>query len=113
MVEIVNPGGHVGIVGVYISPDPKGASEQAKQGVFPFPIAKFFDKAVSVGMGQCPVKKYNECLRDLIIAGRAKPRGIVSHRIRIDDAPRAYQKFDERTDGFTKVLIKFGEAKAA
>ena len=73
-------------------------------------MAKLFDKAISVGMGQCPVKRYNEYLRDLIITGHARPGKIVSHHIRIDQAPEAYKKFDQRTDGYTKVLIQFPEA---
>ncbi|MHB1512654.1 MAG: glutathione-independent formaldehyde dehydrogenase [Acidiferrobacter sp.] len=113
MVKLVNPAGHIGIVGVYIAPDPGGKTAEAKQGVFALPMAELFDKAVTVGMGQCPVKLYNESLRDLIIAGRAKPSKIVSHRIAIDQAPEAYQKFDQRVDGYTKVLIQFPGARAA
>lgn len=33
-----------------------------------------------------------EYLRDLIITGRAKPSQIVSHRIDINDVPKAYDK---------------------
>ncbi len=113
LIKVVNPAGHIGIVGVYIAPDPGAENDQAKQGIFPFAVAEVFDKAVSIGMGQCPVKRYNEYLRDLIIMGRAKPSKIVSHRIRIEDAPDAYKKFDERSDGYTKVLIKFEQPKAA
>lgn len=51
------------------------------------------------------MKKYNRFLRDLIIAGKAKPSFVVSHDIDIDDAPSAYEKFDKRIDGYTKVLI--------
>jgi glutathione-independent formaldehyde dehydrogenase len=46
------------------------------------------------------------------VNGRAKPSQIVSHRIHIDDAPDAYDKFDKRIDGYTKVLIKFNEKAA-
>jgi glutathione-independent formaldehyde dehydrogenase len=66
-----------------------------------------------MGSGQAPVKKYNEYLRDLIVNGRAKPSKIVSHRINIEDAPDAYSKFDKRIEGYTKVLIRFGEKVAA
>jgi len=76
-------------------------------------MADFFDKALSLGTGQAPVKRYNEYLRDLIVNGHAKPSKIVSHHIEIDEAPEAYQKFDQRIDGYTKVLIKFGEQKKA
>jgi threonine dehydrogenase-like Zn-dependent dehydrogenase len=38
-------------------------------------------------------------------AGVAKPSFIISHEINIGDAPTAYQKFDQRIEGYTKVLI--------
>lgn len=57
-------------------------------------------------MGQAPVKRYNEYLRDLIVAGRAKPSVIVSHRLPLEKAPEAYEKFDQRIDGYTKILLK-------
>lgn len=66
-----------------------------------------------MGSGQAPVKKYNQYLRDLIVNGRAKPSKIVSHRIQIDEAPDAYEKFDKRIEGYTKVLIKFNQKAAA
>ena len=113
VVKVVNATGSVGIIGVYIAPDPGAKGEDAKKGVYPFPIADFFDKGLTMGSGQAPVKKYNEYLRDLIVTGKAKPSKIVSHRIEIDDAPDAYKKFDQRIDGYTKVLIKFTEERVA
>jgi glutathione-independent formaldehyde dehydrogenase len=112
-LKVVNATGHVGLIGVYIAPDPGAKGEDAKKGVYKFPIADFFDKGVTMGSGQAPVKKYNEYLRDLIVNGRAKPSQIVSHRIPIDEAPDAYDKFDKRIEGYTKILIKFGEKAAA
>jgi threonine dehydrogenase-like Zn-dependent dehydrogenase len=44
-------------------------------------------------------------LRDLIIAGKAKPSFVVSHEIGIDEAEIAYEKFDKRIENHTKVLI--------
>ena len=58
-----------------------------------------------MGTGQCNVKKYNRYLRDMIISGKADPSFVVSHEIGIDEAPEAYEKFDKRIDGYTKVLI--------
>ncbi len=49
--------------------------------------------------------EYNRELRDLIISGRAKPSFIVSHELGLDEAPDAYQNFDARLDGWTKVLL--------
>ncbi len=70
------------------------------------------DKGITIGQGQAPVKKYNVYLRDLIIAGKAKPSFIVSHRLPLSEAPHAYAEFDKRgVDGgeaWTKVLLKPG-----
>jgi glutathione-independent formaldehyde dehydrogenase len=58
-----------------------------------------------MGTGQCPVKRYNAELRDLIIAGKATPSLLVSHELTLDQAVDAYDKFDKRADGYTKVLL--------
>lgn len=113
VIRVVNPTGSVCLIGVYIAPDPGADDKDAKKGIFPFPVADFFDKALTIGCGQAPVKKYNEYLRDLIVTGRAKPSQIISHHISIEEAPNAYEKFDQRIDGYTKVLIKFGEDRKA
>ena len=63
------------------------------------------NQGLTIGTGQCNVKSYNRYLRDMIISGRAKPSFVVSHEIGIDEAPKAYTKFDRREDGYTKVLI--------
>lgn len=62
-------------------------------------------QGLTIGTGQCNVKKYNRYLRDMIISGRADPSFVVSHEIGIDEAPKAYEKFDKRVEGYTKVLI--------
>jgi glutathione-independent formaldehyde dehydrogenase len=95
-----------------LAPDPGAHDEHAKQGIYPVPLADIFDKGLTLGSGQAPVKRYNEYLRDLIVSGRAKPGKIVSHHIQIEDVPEAYQKFDQRVDGYTKVLIRFRKDKA-
>jgi glutathione-independent formaldehyde dehydrogenase len=113
-LRVVNSTGSIGVIGVYLAPDPGAKNDEAKQGIFPFSLAEFFDKALTMGTGQAPVKRYNEYLRDLIVNGRAKPSKIVSHHISIDDVPEAYDKFDKRIDGYTKVLIRFtGDKKLA
>jgi glutathione-independent formaldehyde dehydrogenase len=106
LAHVVNPTGRLGIVGVYFPEDPGGVDRAAKKGQFQLPLGDIFDKGLTIGMGQTPVKKYNAYLRDLIIAGRAKPSFIVSHRLTLDEAPAAYAKFDRRADGYTKVVLK-------
>jgi glutathione-independent formaldehyde dehydrogenase len=105
LVEVVRATGRLGVVGVYNPQDPGAATETAKQGRYAFNYGLVFDKAISMGHGQCPVKRYNRQLRDLIIRGRAKPSIIVSHELPLDQAPKAYDQFDKRVEGWTKVLL--------
>jgi glutathione-independent formaldehyde dehydrogenase len=108
LARVVNPTGVVGVIGVYMPQDPGAASEAAKQGRFQLPWGKLWEKGITVGRGQAPVKRYNVRLRDLIIAGRARPSFIVSHRLPLSDAPSAYEHFDRRDQGYTKVVLKPG-----
>jgi glutathione-independent formaldehyde dehydrogenase len=106
LVEVVRATGHIGVVGVYVPEDPKAVNELAKEGRVAFNYGAAFEKGISIGSGQCPVKKYNRELRDLIVAGRATPSFIVSHEVPLAEAPDAYAHFDARDDGWTKVLLR-------
>ena len=57
-------------------------------------------------MGRDDDKRWNRALRDMIVTGRAKPSQILSHRLRFDDAPKAFDKFDRREDGYIKVALE-------
>lgn len=106
LIMIVNPTGQLGIPGLYVPSDPGGVDPHAKEGRLLIPFGKLFEKGLSLGTGQCNVKKYNAYLRDMIIAGRAKPSFIVSNEVSLDQAPMAYEKFDKRVEGYTKVILK-------
>jgi glutathione-independent formaldehyde dehydrogenase len=69
------------------------------------PWPTLFRKDITVGMGRDHDKRYNAQLRDLIIAGRAKPGVVVSHRLPMADAPAAFRRFDRREDGYIKVVL--------
>jgi glutathione-independent formaldehyde dehydrogenase len=112
LVEVINPTGTLGIIGLYVPEDPGGVDAKAKEGIYNLPLGMIFEKGLKLGLGQTPVKQYNVFLRDMIIAGRAKPSFIVSHRVPLAQAPMAYEKFDKREDGYTKVLLKPAEASA-
>jgi len=105
LVRAVRATGGIGVVGVYVPQDPKAATDGAKQGRIGFDFGTMFQKGQRVGTGQCPVKRYNAALRDLIIAGRATPSLLVSHELPLAEAADAYDKFDKRADGYTKVLL--------
>lgn len=107
LATVVNPAGHLGIIGVYVDKDPAGRTESEKNGLLNIPFGLMWKKGVTIGMGQAPVKSYHVLLRDLIINEKAKPAFIVSDRIKIEDAPQTYQEFDKRDD-VTKAVIKLG-----
>ncbi|MFI9611975.1 glutathione-independent formaldehyde dehydrogenase [Streptomyces sp. NPDC052023] len=113
LVETVRATGRLGIPGLYVPSDPGGPDEHAKHGQLLVSIGRMFEKGQKMGTGQCNVKRYNRQLRDLIIAGRAKPSFVVSHELPLEDAPRAYEKFDKRIEGYTKVVLHPGHALAA
>jgi glutathione-independent formaldehyde dehydrogenase len=105
LINTVRPTGMLGVPGLYVPSDPGGPDANAKQGLLLVAIGKLFEKGLRMGTGQCNVKRYNRQLRDLIISGRAKPSFVVSNEIPLDQAPQAYEKFDKRIEGYTKVIL--------
>ena len=90
---------------MYVPTDPGGVDENAKRGALSLNFGRLFEKGLRLATGQCNVKRYNAYLRDMIIAGKAKPGFVVSHTVSLDDATDAYVKFDKRIDGYTKVIL--------
>jgi glutathione-independent formaldehyde dehydrogenase len=105
VIDVVNPTGALGIPGLYVPTDPGGVDEGSKRGALSINFGRLFEKGLRLGTGQCNVKKYNAYLRDMIISGRAAPSFVVSHTVSLDEAPDAYKKFDQRIDGYTKVIL--------
>ncbi len=110
LIEVVRATGRIGVVGVYVPEDPGATTELAKAGKIPFDYGSLWTKGITMGTGQCPVKKYNRELRDLIIRDRAEPSKIVSHVLPLEQAVDAYDRFDKREDGWTKVLLQPGKS---
>ena len=105
LARLVNPTGNLGIIGVFPSQDSGSPDELVRQGRLDVPWGRLFGKGVRIGMGRDHDERYNELLRDLIAARRIHPGRIVSHRLPLDDAPDAYRRFDERRDGYLKVVL--------
>lgn len=71
-----------------------------------FPMGIAFNKGLRFRMGQTPVHRYQEKLLTMVMDGTLSPEFVLSHTLPIDDAPRAYEMFAEKTDGCTKVILK-------
>ena len=105
LIQAVRPTGRIGVVGVFVPEDPAASDDLAKQGQFAMDFGTFFFKGQAMGTGQANVKQYNRGLRNLIHQGKLQPSVIVSHELNLDQAAAAYQSFDDREDGWTKVLL--------
>jgi len=105
LVSCVRATGRLGVVGVF-NPDPKSPDDLMKKGQIAFDLGNYFTKGMRMGSGQTNVKAYNRRLCRLIEKGKAKPSFIVSHRLPLDKAPEAYEHFDKRESGWTKVILQ-------
>jgi len=105
LIMVTRACGGLGIPGLYVPSDPGAPDSQSGKGQILISFGKLFEKGLHLGTGQCNVKAYNRYLRDLIISGVAKPSFVVSHEVGMDEAVVSYKKFDQRIDGYTKVLL--------
>jgi glutathione-independent formaldehyde dehydrogenase len=106
VVRVVNPTGHIGIIGVYAEHDLSPTSGGSRDGALRVPWASLFGKGVRVGLGRTHDRRYTTMLRDLVMSGRAHPGRIVSHHATLDEAPRYFQEFDRREAGVVKVVFR-------
>jgi glutathione-independent formaldehyde dehydrogenase len=106
LARLINPTGHLGIIGVYAETDLHPAPEGHTDGRMTVPWASFFTKGVSVRFGRTHDRRYTVPLRDLVLSGRARPGVVISHHARLDDAPRLYQAFDRRAGGIIKAVLR-------
>jgi glutathione-independent formaldehyde dehydrogenase len=105
LVNSVKYTGAIGVVGIYPPADPGGSDDLARHGEIAFDYGSFWTKGQQMGTGQCPVKTYDQKLRDLIHTGKATPSFVISHQLPLDQAPQGYQHFDNRDKGWTKVTL--------
>jgi glutathione-independent formaldehyde dehydrogenase len=106
LVKSVRATGGIGVVGVFVAEDPGSPDDLMKKGQLAFDFGTFWMKGQHMATGQANVKAYNRKLRDLIQAGKVSPSQIISHELPLEQAPEGYKNFDERNEGWTKVVLK-------
>lgn len=89
-------GAGLGIPGLYVTGDPGAVDENAKVGQIGVRLGLGWAKSHYFTTGQCPVKRYNRRLMNLILADKAHIADAVNATtISLDEAPNAYQQFDQ------------------
>ncbi|MFP5219716.1 MAG: alcohol dehydrogenase catalytic domain-containing protein [Actinomycetes bacterium] len=93
--DVVRRGGTISLSGVY-----GGAAD-------PIPMMQLFDKQVQLRMGQANVKKWVPEILPLLTDD--DPLGVDTfhtHALPLAEAPDAYAKFQQKKDGYVKVVFK-------
>lgn len=108
LVQTVKATGRIGVVGVFMPEDPGAQDRLARRGQLAFDFGQFWFKGQSMATGQANVKAYNRRLSRLIEHDKVRPSWIVSHQLPLEQAPEAYENFDKRKSGWTKVVLKPG-----
>jgi S-(hydroxymethyl)glutathione dehydrogenase / alcohol dehydrogenase len=93
-VRAVRRGGVVSVVGVYATSYDN------------FPWGRIFDKGLRIRAGQAPVQNSIDHLFELVREQRVRLDDIITHRLPLADAPRAYEIFNGKQDGCEKVVLK-------
>ncbi|TDE14909.1 alcohol dehydrogenase catalytic domain-containing protein [Jiangella asiatica] len=94
-IDAVRRGGTISLVGVY-----GGMAD-------PLPMLTLFDKQIQLRMGQANVRRWTDDIMPLL-TGAGDPLGVDhfhTHKLPLNDAPRAYDMFQKKTDGTIKVLL--------
>jgi threonine dehydrogenase-like Zn-dependent dehydrogenase len=94
-IDMVRRGGTISIVGVY-----GGMLD-------PLPMMTLFDKQIQLRMGQANVRRWTDEILPLLTDD--DPLGVdafATHRLPLDQAPRAYDTFQKKQDGAVKILLQ-------
>jgi len=93
-IQACRKGGTVSIPGVY-----GGLLDKINFGAA-------FAKALTFKMGQTHVHRYLRPLLERVKAGQINPSFVISHRLRLDQAPEAYRRFRDKEPGWIKTVLK-------
>jgi threonine dehydrogenase-like Zn-dependent dehydrogenase len=86
-------GGTVSVIGVYAGFIDK------------FPMGSFMNRSLTMRTGQCHVHRYMKPLLERIQRGDIDPGFVISHRMKLDEAPEGYAKFMNKEDRCTKIVL--------
>jgi threonine dehydrogenase-like Zn-dependent dehydrogenase len=70
-----------------------------------FPIGAIVNRALTIKSGQTHVHRYMRPLLDRVEAGEIDPSFVITHRMRLEDAPMGYDLFVNKEDECMKVVL--------
>ncbi len=70
------------------------------------PFGAAFAKGLTFKMGQTHVHRYLRPLLERIQKGEIDPSFVITHRMRLDDAPAGYEIFKHKQDNCIKIVMK-------
>jgi threonine dehydrogenase-like Zn-dependent dehydrogenase len=71
-----------------------------------FPIGAIVNRSLTIRSGQTHVQKYTRPLLERIVRGDIDPTFVITHRMRLDQAPEGYRMFLNKDDECVKVVLK-------
>ena len=86
-------GGTVSVIGVYAGLIDK------------FPMNAVMNRSLTIKTGQCHVHRYMQPLLERIQKGELDPTFVITHRMRLEDAPEGYQIFNDKMDHCEKIVL--------
>ena len=69
------------------------------------PLGAAFNKGLTLRMGQTHVQRYLEPLLRRIQEGEIDPSFVITHRLRLGDAPEGYRTFRDKRDDCIKIVM--------
>ena len=87
-------GGTVSVIGVY-----GGFIDK-------FPMGSLMNRSLTIKTGQCHVQRYMRPLLERIQKGEIDPSFVITHRMKLDEAPEGFAKFVSKQDDCIKVVLK-------
>jgi len=70
------------------------------------PLGSFMNRALTFKTGQTHVQRYLRPLLERVQKGEIDPSFVITHTLPLDEAPRAFRMFRDKTDNCVKVVLK-------
>jgi threonine dehydrogenase-like Zn-dependent dehydrogenase len=73
-----------------------------------FPLGALMNKGLTIKTGQTHVQKYMRPLLNKIQEGAIDPSFVITHTLKLNEAPEGFQMFRDKEDECVKVVLKPG-----